>query len=204
GDFFLPPRRPELVEGRRPGTGQRLRAASVKEVIAVNVKFLNPFVEAAFEVLEAETGTSAERGNLALQSSACTADDVTVLISMAGQVQGVVLYGMSEVTATAVVSQIMGQPFEVFDDLAQSGIAELGNVITGQASTRLAEAGFEAKISPPTLIMGKGTTVSTLDFQRLVVPLHTNLGEVQIHLALRETNNRQSASMESMAAGVGV
>jgi len=127
-----------------------------------------------------------------------------VLISMAGQVQGVVLYGMSEVTATAVVSQIMGQPFEAFDDLAQSGIAELGNVITGQASTRLAEAGFEAKISPPTLIMGKGTTVSTLDFQRLVVPLHTNLGEVQIHLALRESNNRQSASVESMAVEAGV
>ena len=170
----------------------------------MNVKFLNPFVEAAFEVLKAEIGTSAERGNLTLQHSACTADDVTVLISMVGQVQGVVLYGMSEVTATAVVSRIMGQSFEAFDDLAQSGIAELGNVITGQASTRLAAAGFEAKISPPTLVMGRGTTISTLDFQRLVVPLHTDLGEMQIHLALRETNNRQSASMESMAAGVGV
>ena len=76
-----------------------------------------------------------------------------------------------------------------FDRLAQSGIAELGNVITGQASRRLAEAGFQADISPPTLVMGKGTLISTLDFQRLMVPLRTPLGDLQINLALRESGD---------------
>lgn len=152
----------------------------------MNVKFLNPFVEAAFQVLETECSTTAKRGDLALQRSACTANDVTVLISLVGQVQGVVLYGMSENTARALVSQILGQPFEEFDDLAQSGVAELGNVITGQASGRLSEAGFGSRISPPTLVLGEGTAISTLEFQRLLVPVFTELGEIQIHLALRE------------------
>lgn len=172
----------------------------------MNVKFLNPFVEAAFEVLKAECGVTTQRGDLSLQRSACTANDVTVLISLVGEVQGVVLYGMSEATAIGMVSQIMGQPFEEFDDLAQSGIAELGNVITGQASRRLSEAGFESRISPPTLVLGKGTTISTLDFQRLLVPVHLELGEMEIHLALRESSGNRSigSAPEIMSIDTGV
>lgn len=154
----------------------------------MNVQFLNPFIEAAFMVLESEVGISAKRGPLSLRRSAATADDITVLVSMVGQVNGVVLYGLSETTAIAIVSKILDQPFDEFDSLAQSGIGELGNVITGQAGKRLAEAGFDSKISPPTMVMGKGTLISTLDFERLHVPLETEIGPIQIHLALREAN----------------
>lgn len=153
----------------------------------MNVKYINPFVEAAFQVLKSDVDIPAERGDLSLQNSACTSDDITVLISVVGQVQGVVLYGLSEKTGMAIVSRILGQPFKEFDRLAQSGIAELGNVITGNASSRLAEADCVANISPPTLVMGRGTLVSTLDFQRLVVPIRTELGEIKIHLALNDT-----------------
>ena len=155
----------------------------------MNVQFLNPFIEAAFAVLNAEVGVTAKRGQLSLQRSASTASEVTVLISMVGQVKGVVLYGLSEGTAIQIVSKILGQSFIEFDDLAQSGISEMGNVITGQAGQRLAEAGFESNISPPTMIVGKGTLISTLDFERLQVPLETELGTIQIHLALRESKN---------------
>ncbi|MCB0191138.1 MAG: chemotaxis protein CheX [Anaerolineae bacterium] len=155
----------------------------------MNVQFLNPFIEAAFAVLDAEVGVTAKRGQLSLQRSAATASEVTVLISMVGQVKGVVLYGLSEATALQIVAKILGQSFAEFDDLAQSGISEMGNVITGQAGQRLAEAGFESNISPPTMIVGKGTLISTLDFERLQVPLETELGTIQIHLALRESIN---------------
>lgn len=153
----------------------------------MNVKFMSPFVEAASEVLTAEVNVATTRGVLALQKSALTSNDVTVLISLVGQVQGVVLYGLSTATALALVSRMMGQDFSAFDGLAQSGIAELGNVITGRATIKLSESGFVSNISPPTLIHGKGITISTLDFARIVVPLTSELGEIVVHLALRET-----------------
>ncbi len=153
----------------------------------MNVKFMNPFVEAANEVLLAEVNVPSARGNLSLQKSALTSDDVTVLISLVGQVQGVVLYGLSTKTALALVSRMMGQEFSEFDTLAQSGIAELGNVITGRATIKLAETGFVSNISPPTLIHGKSVTISTLDFARIVVPLTSELGDIVVHLALRES-----------------
>ncbi len=160
----------------------------------MNVKFLNPFVEAASEVLKAECGVDVSRGNLTLHKSALTTDDVTVLISLVGQVQGVVLYGLSEKTGLSLVSRVLGQEFDEFDNLAQSGVAELGNVISGQATIRLSKAGYSANISPPTLIHGRGVTISTLDFARVVVPLTTELGEVSVHLALREAPAGTSSS----------
>lgn len=153
----------------------------------MNVQFLNPFIEAAFSVLQAEANLEAKRKDLSLQKAASTTDEVTVLVSMVGQVKGIVLYGMSEKMSLGIVSRILDQPFEEFDDLAQSGIGELGNVITGQAGQRLAGAGYEVNISPPTLIQGKGAIISTLDFDRLVVPLATDLGDITIHLAVRES-----------------
>ncbi len=154
----------------------------------MDVKFLNPFLEAAFVVLQSELGMDAERGELSLERSAATADDISVLISIVGEVVGMVLYSLSEHTALAIVSKILEQPFDEFDELAQSGIGELGNVITGQAGQRVAKLGFDVNISPPTMILGKGTLISTLDFDRLVVPLRTELGALNIHLALREAN----------------
>ena len=151
-----------------------------------NVKFMNPFVEAASEVLKAEVGTEVRRGTLSLQKSAMTTDDITVLISLVGQVQGVVLYGLSKETGLGLVSKITDQEFKEFDSLAQSGVAELGNVITGRATIKLSESGYGANISPPTLIQGRGLQISTLDFSRIMVPLITDYGEIMVHLALRE------------------
>src|SRR5512146_548255 len=105
----------------------------------MNVKFMNPFVDAANEVLKVELDVSVNRGNLSMQKSAMTTDDVTVLLSLVGEIQGVVLFGLSKNTCLAMVSKMMSQKFEEFDALAQSGIAELGNVITGRATIKLSQ-----------------------------------------------------------------
>jgi chemotaxis protein CheX len=153
----------------------------------MNVKFLNPFIEAATEVLQTECNVIIEKGALTLQKSAMTANDITVLISLVGQIQGVVLYELSAKTGLGLISRSVGQEFTELNSLAESGIAELGNVITGRATIKLSNAGFTSNISPPTVIQGKGITISTLDFARLVVPLMSEAGEICVHLALRES-----------------
>jgi len=152
----------------------------------VNVKFMNPFVEAASEVIKAEVGSEVRRGTLSLQKSAMTTDDITVLISLVGQVQGAVFYGLSKKTGLSLVSKIAEQEFKEFDSLAQSSLAELGNVITARAVFKLSETGYGSNISPPTLIQGRGLQISTLDFSRMMVPLMTDYGEIMVHLALHE------------------
>ena len=151
----------------------------------MRAEFINPFLQAASEVLEAELGSPPLRGPVGLQRSSYTTDDVTAVVAVAGQVAGLVLVVMTEVTARAIVSQMMGQEFAELDELAQSGIGEIGNVITGRATVLLAEAGYPSNVAPPMLIVGRGTLVSTLDMQRLVIPLETALGRVEVQVALK-------------------
>lgn len=152
----------------------------------MSVNFMNPFLKAAKTVLATEVGATVSRGDVALENDCYTPSDVTVLLSVVGDVRGVVLYSMSTEMALNMVSTMLGQEMQEFDELAQSGIAEMGNVITGIATTHLAEAGYRCSISVPTLIVGRGTMLSTLDFKRLVVPLKTSIGNLSIHIALRE------------------
>lgn len=157
----------------------------------MNVKFLNPFVESAHDILRVEMHESVQRGELRLESGSYHTEDATVIISLVGSVDGTVFYSMSQESAIQFASALMGEKFDTLNALAQSGIAELGNVITGQASMRLAEAGFESNISTPSLIIGKGASISTLEYPRLIVPLVTSIGSLTIHLSLRE--NSQAA-----------
>jgi chemotaxis protein CheX len=153
----------------------------------VRVEFVSPFVQAAREVVESEVGGETERGNIRLEKSAYTTDEVTAVVGVAGRVAGVVMLSMSEATARAIVSRLMGQEFPEFDSLAQSGIGELGNVITGRAGVLLADAGYPSNLTPPALVVGKGTMVTTLDLNRLVFPLQTEVGELEVQVVLRET-----------------
>jgi chemotaxis protein CheX len=151
----------------------------------VDAKLLNPFIQAAVEVLKAEVGAEVTRGEISMQKSSLTSDDITVLINLIGDVYGVVMYGMHKSTCLNLVSQIMGQTFTELNSLAQSGMAELGNVISGQATIRFSQTGYKSNISTPTVLTGNGIEISTLDFPRIVVPLETQFGVLTVHLALR-------------------
>jgi chemotaxis protein CheX len=150
---------------------------------------VSAFVEAAQEVLLAETALSVTYRAAELSDRVYVTDEVTVIISLVGDINGTVLYSLSEALALKLAGHMLGEPLAAgLDALAQSGIAELGNVITGQASIKLSQAGYEVKISPPTLLLGPGTSVSTLDLPRLVIPLTGADEAIGLHLALRDAN----------------
>lgn len=152
----------------------------------MNVEFLNPFLVAIGDILESELGEKPQIGSLAFEESSFTSDDVTVLVGVTGEVEGLVFYGMSEGTACRLAAAMMGTPVPALDALAESAIAELGNMIAGRASAGLEQAGFTSRLAPPSLIHGRGALISTIQIRRLVVPVTTSRGDIRVHLALRK------------------
>lgn len=162
----------------------------------MDAKLLNPFIQAAVEVLEAEVNANISRKEISMQNSSLTSDDVTVLINLVGDIYGVVMYGMPTKTCLNLISKILGQDCAELDSLAQSGVAELGNVISGRATIRFAETGYKSNISTPTVLKGKGIEISTLGFPRIVVPLETQFGVLTVHIALKEKKPGESGNPE--------
>jgi chemotaxis protein CheX len=143
------------------------------------------FVKAAKGVLEQELGGDVGRGSISIERGDFEAGEVTAVVGVTGALSGAVMYRMSEGTALAIVGRMMGQKFDELDALARSGVGELGNVITGRAGVLLEQAGVSADIAPPMLIVGRGGLMSSLDIPRLLVPLHTSAGTIDLQIALK-------------------
>jgi chemotaxis protein CheX len=150
------------------------------------VELIGPFVEAAARVIQQECGEQVGRGQLHRVRSPQTSNDISALIAITGGVAGLVIYSMSEATALGFASKMIGEQVEELDALAQSAIAELANMITGQAGIALESNGFPSDMSPPVLLLGKGSSIATLNLTRLVVPLVVTFGEFVIDIAVKE------------------
>lgn len=154
---------------------------------APRAEILEPFVQAARDVLSQELGTDVTAGKLALATGAATTLDVTVVIGITGRLTGIAVYGMPAALAMGIVGKMLGTPVTELDDMTLSGIAELGNVITGHATTLLSGLGLHCDISPPILLLGAGSRLSTASIQRLVIPLITDIGTMQAQVAIKVT-----------------
>jgi chemotaxis protein CheX len=152
----------------------------------MRVQVVNRYVQSALTVIEKETGLPVERGGLLLEGNPYTTEDVTAVIGVSGQLCGSLYLSMAETVALKLIGAILGQEATELDELGQSGIAELANVIAGASGIELAEDGIETTINPPLVLVGRGARLSTVEIQRLVVPLATAYGEVKLHVALRE------------------
>jgi chemotaxis protein CheX len=148
---------------------------------------LEPFVQAARDVVAQELGSDVIPGKLTLARGPATTLDVTVVIGITGRLTGIATYGMSEELALGIVSRLMGSPVTELDDLTLSGIAELGNVITGRATTLLAGMGLVTMISPPILLVGAGSHLTVVKIPRLTIPLITEFGTLESQLAVKVT-----------------
>ncbi|MGE5597525.1 MAG: chemotaxis protein CheX [Hyphomicrobiales bacterium] len=151
------------------------------------VEFVTPFVEAAAHVVQQECGETVTRGKLYRVRSPQTSNDVSILIAITGKVAGLVVYSMSQATGAGFASRMIGEPVAGLEDpMAQSALAELANIITGQAGIALERNGYPSDMSPPVLLLGHGSSIATFNLTRLVVPLVCSFGEFSIDIAIKE------------------
>jgi chemotaxis protein CheX len=152
----------------------------------MRVQIVNRYVQSALNVIAKETGLPVQRGGLLLEGNPYITEDITAVIGVSGQLSGSLYLSMSNQVALKIISTILGQETKELDELGQSGVAEMANVIAGTAGIVLAEEGIATVISPPLVLVGPGAHLFTVEIQRLVVPLTTAHGEVRLHVAVRE------------------
>jgi chemotaxis protein CheX len=154
----------------------------------MRVEYINPFVEATFNVLKEVLNTDVKRGELYLKSTTMAIQGVAALVGLAGDVEGRVLFDMTRETALEVAGAMNGQKFTQLDELAKSTIQELANMITAQAVTKLHDLGFKFDLTPPALFTGENMEVSNnLKVEALIVPMQLGPhGKLEVNVAIRE------------------
>jgi len=153
----------------------------------MRVEYINPFVEAAFNVLKEVLNTDVKRGDLYLKSTTMSIMGVAALVGLAGDVEGRVLFDMTKETALKIVSAMNGETFTQLDEMAKATIQELANMITAQAVTKLHDLGFKFDLTPPALFNGENMEISNHEVEALIVPMDLGSnGKIEINVAIRE------------------
>lgn len=152
----------------------------------MRVEYINPFVEAAFNVLKEVLMEDPKRGDLYLKSTSQPVMGVTAIVGLAGDVEGRVLFDMNEDTSLSIASKMNGEEITVLDELGKATITELANMITAQAVTKLHDLGFKFDLTPPAIITGKEMEVSDHEVEALIVPMELPQGKIEINVAVRE------------------
>lgn len=150
--------------------------------------FLNPFVDGATYVMKQVLSDGGiKRGTLSLRSDPVVSSGVATLVGISGRLEGHVIFDMDRKTAMAISSVMNGEEMPGVNNIVRSTINEMANMIAGNATTRLADAGYACNITPPTFIVGSQSEIyAHKGAQHLVVPLETACGTVVVSLALAE------------------
>ncbi|NBI28833.1 chemotaxis protein CheX [Chengkuizengella marina] len=143
--------------------------------------YIHPFLESASNVLEQVIRVRPTSGELEIKDVQYLDHHIWILIGMSGQMKGEILFGLPEQVALKIVSEMMGG-FQVneLDDMSRSAISELGNMISGNASTLLYDRGVTVDITPPQIIK----SIEHFDTQKAwTIPLNIKeVGEFNIQV----------------------
>jgi chemotaxis protein CheX len=151
----------------------------------MDVKFVNPFINAITTVLPQLGFLTITRGKLSTREKAMPSLGVTVLIGFTKSVRGNVAYNMTTESACKIAStMMMGMPVAAFDEMAQSAISELSNMVTANVATNLASMDFEVDISTPSLTLGDNFSVKISDMQYLVIEMDVDGNLIEINMDL--------------------
>ena len=154
----------------------------------MDAKLVNPFIDAFISVMPQMGFPTPKRGKVYLQNKNIISYGVVVMIGFTRQLRGNVVYNMSEDTAKFIAStMMMGMPIAEFDEMAQSAISEMANMLAANSATNLATLELNVDISPPSLTIGKDTKLVLCDSQYLTVDM--DLGGHQISIAVAVDRN---------------
>ncbi|MBM7716971.1 chemotaxis protein CheX [Siminovitchia sp. FSL H7-0308] len=152
----------------------------------MNTISLEPFLKASTHVFEQFQMSCQETGDNS-QAATPTSEDVLAMIGITGDVRGQIIFRIPLQVGLEISSTMMGMPTENLDQMAQSALLELGNMICGNAMTIFMEKGFSMNITPPTLVVGQSIEVSGTEMKALYTALSiNNTGSIELTLLYEE------------------
>ena len=152
---------------------------------SINAELLNPYVKATMTVLEKVLDEHPGREEPYAEKFRFTTNQINILIRVHGEANGFVSLSMSQDTASKIAIKMIGEPRTSFDPLSESAIAELANMICGNALQDILEAGFECDITPPKVMKGRKLQITTMALPSIVIPVQLCHGSVFLSIALQ-------------------
>lgn len=152
----------------------------------MEANYINPVIEACMTVLPQLGLTDVVRKGVSVKSKYIESPGVVIILGLVGDIRGNIIYGMTEEAAKKIAStMMMGMPVDEFNELAQSAISELTNMLTANVATNYSKENINVNISTPTLIYGEFVANAVSD-KILCVEMGVNGSDISVNISLEK------------------
>lgn len=155
----------------------------------MDTQFIDPFLAATLHVLEVQAQVQAKAGKIFLKkSNEQLVGDISGVIGVVSDAfNGSVVISFPEATFLKVMSGMLGEEITKMDKEIVDGAGEITNMIFGQAKVVLNEKGYGIKMAIPSVVTGKGHSLSAMTKGPVVVvPFDSNVGKFFVEIGLSE------------------
>ena len=150
----------------------------------MDVKYINPFIQAFTNVIPQLGFNTVKKNKLSVKNQDLLSSGVTIIVGLVGDIKGNVAYCVSMDNAKKITSSMMmGMPISEFDEMAQSALSELANMLTANAATVFAELEVSIDISTPTLLHGENISIKMNSNKVLCVEFLVDDIPIEINIA---------------------
>lgn len=148
-------------------------------------EYIEPFVLSTMKVLDNVMQTDITRGQASLVMEDRISGDIAIVVSVSGDSEGCIILNMPAETALAISNIMFGDTFNELTPEGMDAIAELGNMIAGNATSALNDLGFDFMVNPPLILKKEELKAKVSRIEAFQIPLSTEYGEILMNVALR-------------------
>jgi chemotaxis protein CheX len=152
----------------------------------MDVNYINPILNSFASIMPQLGLANVGKKGMSLKGRLIESPGVMIIVGIIGDIQGNVIYGMSLDDAKKIAStMMMGMPVDEFNELAQSAISELTNMLTANVATNFSNDNININISTPTLIHGKFTANASSD-KVVCVEMGVNDMVIEVNISMEK------------------
>ena len=149
----------------------------------MDVKLVNPFINATINVLETMAFMTVDAGKPYLKKDDVAIGDVSGILGLTGVANGTIAVTFEEKCILAIVSNMFGETMSELNSEIADAVGELTNMISGQARRELGEMGRVLKAAIPSVVTGRGhNIIHFTNGPKIAIPFETNNGKFTIEV----------------------
>ncbi|SIQ12368.1 chemotaxis protein CheX [Alkalispirochaeta americana] len=158
----------------------------------MKAEYANVFITSAVTVFQKELGIKMTRESLVRKEAPLPGLPVSIVIGITGSVRGQVVYSLDQSFAQDIAHVMMPNklPSEL-RKLVNSAVGEIANMVTGQASIKLAGQDNIIHITPPAVFTGSDLQVDFLEVPTICLRLLSEMGVLEINIGILGSQEEQ-------------
>jgi chemotaxis protein CheX len=158
----------------------------------MRMELIQPFINAADAVLSETLACPITVSDISMNEEAYERRATASLIEISGDIEGRVIFDVEDSAAMKVASTISGMEMDADPQIIRETVAELANLVIGNAVTTLNDQGFRFKVHTPVEHPGQQGFRGSEDTEALVMDFASPAGSVFMNVAMRYNRRRRA------------